>query len=97
MAKKKQKNTVGFVALGCPKNIVDSERMLAEITRAGLLITGDCDNADVVVVNTCGFIAPAKAEALEAVKHAVDCKRKGSVKKGNCGRMSVRKIRAGAF
>jgi ribosomal protein S12 methylthiotransferase len=45
------------------------------------LITSDPENADVVVINTCGFIAPAKAEALEAVKHAVHCKLNGSVKK----------------
>jgi ribosomal protein S12 methylthiotransferase len=79
--KKQKPITVGFVALGCPKNIVDSERMLAEIAEAGLVITTEPDNADVVVINTCGFIAPAKAEALEAVKHAVDCKLKGTVKK----------------
>jgi ribosomal protein S12 methylthiotransferase len=80
--KKKQRPvTVGFVALGCPKNIVDSERMLAEIAQAGFLITADTNNADVVVVNTCGFIAPAKTEALEAIKHAVDCKLNGAVKK----------------
>ena len=78
--KKKQRPvTVGFVALGCPKNIVDSERMLAEIAQAGFLITADTNNADVVVVNTCGFIAPAKTEALEAIKHAVDCKLNGTV------------------
>jgi len=82
MAKKKQKNaTVGFVSLGCPKNIVDSEKMLAEIAQAGYLITSECDNADVVVINTCGFIEPAKAEALEAIGHAVDCKRNGAVRK----------------
>lgn len=80
------RGTVGFIALGCPKNIVDSERMLAEIAKAGFLITTEPDSsnvwrADVVVVNTCGFIAPAKAEALKAIKHATDCKRKGSVKK----------------
>jgi len=73
--------TVAFIALGCPKNIVDSERMLAEIAKAGLLITAELENADVVVINTCGFIAPAKAEALEAIKQAVDCKRNGNVKK----------------
>jgi ribosomal protein S12 methylthiotransferase len=83
MTKKRSQRpvTVGFVALGCPKNIVDSERMLAEIAQAGFLITAEPDNADVVVVNTCGFIAPAKAEALEAIKHAVDRKRTGTVKK----------------
>ncbi|MFZ0034494.1 MAG: 30S ribosomal protein S12 methylthiotransferase RimO [Sedimentisphaerales bacterium] len=83
---KRSQETVGFVALGCPKNIVDSERMLAEIAKAGFLITTqpeppDVWRADVVVVNTCGFIAPAKAEALETIKHAVDCKRNGTVKK----------------
>jgi len=74
------------VALGCPKNIVDSERMLAEIAKAGFLITtqpglSNVWQADVVVVNTCGFIAPAKAEALNAIKRAIDCKHEGSVKK----------------
>ena len=73
--------TVGFVALGCPKNIVDSERMLAEIAEAHFLITAEPDNADVVVINTCGFIAPAETEALEVIKHAVDCKLNGTVKK----------------
>jgi len=80
------RGTVGFIALGCPKNIVDSERMLAEIAKAGFLITTEPDpsnvwRADVVVVNTCGFIAPAKAEALKAIKHAIDCKHNGTVKK----------------
>jgi len=73
--------TVGFVALGCPKNIVDSERMLAEIAQAGFLITAESENADVVIINTCGFIAPARTEALEAIKHAVGCKVRGIVKK----------------
>ena len=82
MAKKKQNSAiVGFVALGCPKNIVDSEKMLAEIVQAGFLITADPENADVVVINTCGFIAPAKDEALEAIRHAVHCKLNGTVKK----------------
>jgi ribosomal protein S12 methylthiotransferase len=82
MAEKRQKKvTVGFVALGCPKNIVDSERMLAEIAQAGFVITAGPENADVVVINTCGFIAPAKAEAMEAVKSAAACKLKGAVKR----------------
>jgi ribosomal protein S12 methylthiotransferase len=79
--KKKRAATVGFVALGCPKNTVDSERMLAEIAQAGFAITSETGNSDVVVINTCGFIAPAKAEAIEAIGKAVDCKRKGTVKK----------------
>jgi ribosomal protein S12 methylthiotransferase len=81
MVRKKQKITVGFISLGCPKNIIDSERMLAEIVQADFPITAETDNADVVVINTCGFIAPAEAESLEAIKHAVDCKLSGAVKK----------------
>ena len=83
MAKKKNRRpiTIGFYALGCPKAIVDSERMLAQIARAGLFITAEPDNADVIVVNTCGFIAPAIAESLEVIRHATDCKTAGSVKK----------------
>lgn len=79
--KKQNHITVGFIALGCPKAIVDSEKMLAEIAEAGLLITADTDNADVIVVNTCAFIEPAKEEAIQAIEYAVSCKRKGCVKK----------------
>ena len=81
MERKWQEITVGFISLGCPKNVVDSERMLAEIVQAGFPITAETDNADVVVVNTCGFIAPAEAESLEAIRHAVACKISGAVKK----------------
>ena len=83
MVKKSGKEiiSVGFVALGCPKNIVDSEKMLAKIGEAGFLITGDIDNADVVVVNTCGFIAPAKAEAIGHIDKAVQRKKAGFVGK----------------
>jgi ribosomal protein S12 methylthiotransferase len=73
--------TVGFVALGCPKNLVDAEKMLGIIAEAGLVISADIDNADVVVINTCGFIAPAKTEAVEAITFAVANKKKGRVKK----------------
>jgi len=82
MNRKKNKTvTVGFVALGCPKNVVDSEKMLAHIGRAGFVITGDTDNVDVVVINTCGFIAPARAEAIEAIRQAAGQKKKGKIKK----------------
>ena len=78
----KQKNiTVGFVALGCPKNMVDSERMLAQIAQAGMVITAQPLTADVIVINTSGFIAPAKAEAIESIKKAAASKHKGGVKK----------------
>ena len=63
--------TVGFVPLGCPKNVVDSEKMLADIAQAGMLICADPDAADVIIINTCGFIEPAKAESIEAIQEAV--------------------------
>ncbi len=81
MTKRRQEITVGFISLGCPKNSVDSERMLAEIAQAGFMITAETNNADVVVINTCGFIAPAQAESLEAIRDAVDYKLSGSVQK----------------
>jgi len=81
MERKKREITVGFISLGCPKNVVDSERMLAEIVQADFPITAETDNADVIVINTCGFIAPAQMESLEAIKHAVDRKLSGAVKK----------------
>ena len=69
------------MALGCPKNVIDSERMLAQIAQSGFLITGEPEKADVVIINTCGFITPAKTEALEAIREALACKRTGGVKK----------------
>jgi ribosomal protein S12 methylthiotransferase len=73
--------TVGFISLGCPKNVVDSERMLAEIAQAGYLLNSDPRDADLVIINTCGFIAPAKIEAFEAITEALDWKKTGPVKK----------------
>jgi len=73
--------TVGFISLGCPKNVVDSERMLAEIAQSGYVIASDPADADVVVINTCGFIEPAKLEAFEAVAQAVSWKKSCFVKK----------------
>ncbi len=62
---------VGFVSLGCPKALVDSERILTQLRTEGYGITPDYDDADVVVVNTCGFIDSAKAESLEAIGEAI--------------------------
>ena len=73
--------TVGFISLVCPKNTVDSERMLALLGQEGLLVGGDPDHSDVVIVNTCGFIESAKQETLETIRHAVRQKEKGNVRK----------------
>jgi len=78
---KRNQVTVGFVALGCPKNMVDSERMLAHLVEAGFLIAAEPEQADVVVINTCGFIEPATIESLEAVEQAIANKKMGNVKK----------------
>lgn len=62
---------VGFVSLGCPKALVDSERILTELKVEGYEISADYDNADVVVVNTCGFIDSAKQESMDAINEAM--------------------------
>ncbi|MBP8605719.1 MAG: 30S ribosomal protein S12 methylthiotransferase RimO [Phycisphaerae bacterium] len=61
--------------------MVDSEVMLAQIGQAGFVLSSDTDASDVVVINTCGFIEPAKQEALEAIRHAVRQKKKGRIRK----------------
>ncbi len=63
--------TVGFVSLGCPKALVDSERILTELRAEGYLISATYDDANLVVVNTCGFIDEAVAESLDAVGEAL--------------------------
>jgi len=62
---------VGFVSLGCPKALVDSERILTKLKLDGYDVVPDYDNADVVVVNTCGFIDAAKQESLDAISEAM--------------------------
>ncbi len=62
---------VGFVSLGCPKALVDSERILTQLKTEGYEISATYDNADVVVINTCGFIDSAVEESLEAIGEAI--------------------------
>ena len=78
--------TVAFVSLGCAKNTVDSERMLAQIAQAGFAIVGQAEDrefcrADIVVVNTCGFIAPAIRESLSVIRRIVRQKVSARIKK----------------
>ncbi len=63
---------VGFVSLGCPKALVDSERILTQLRSDGYEVVSSYDQADLVVVNTCGFIDAAKAESLEAIGEALN-------------------------
>ena len=66
-----EKQKVGFVSLGCPKALVDSERILTQLRLDGYEIVPDYDGADVVVVNTCGFIDSAKQESMDAIHEAM--------------------------
>ncbi|MFK8084151.1 MAG: 30S ribosomal protein S12 methylthiotransferase RimO, partial [Granulosicoccus sp.] len=63
---------VGFVSLGCPKALVDSERILTQLRTDGYDVVPDYDSADLVVVNTCGFIDSAVAESMDAIGEALD-------------------------
>jgi ribosomal protein S12 methylthiotransferase len=73
--------TIGFISLGCPKNTVDSEKMLALIAEAGFVVGADTGRADIVIINTCGFIQPAIDEANEVINQVLADKRKGKIKK----------------
>src|SRR5271165_1782763 len=73
------KGSYAFVSLGCPKNLVDSERMLGKLCQAGYALTPDPDGADVVVVNTCGFIEPARQESLGVIREMLSLKEQGRV------------------
>src|SRR6516225_5117627 len=68
-----------FVSLGCPKNLVDSERMLGRLAQDGYALVPDADGADVVVVNTCGFIEPARQESLGVIREMLALKEQGRV------------------
>ena len=72
---------VGFVSLGCPKNLVDSEVMMGRLSESGYEITNDADAADTVVVNTCGFIESAKQESIDAILEATALKAAGKTKR----------------
>jgi len=63
---------VGFVSLGCPKALVDSERILTQLRMDGYSVVSSYDEADIVIVNTCGFIDSAKEESLQAIGEALD-------------------------
>src|SRR5436190_11814287 len=82
MAKKAKKiETVAFVSLGCPKNLVDSERMLGLLAEDGLALTPDASQADAIVINTCGFLEASKTESMKEIRDAVAMKTGGRCKR----------------
>ena len=79
---RRSKHRIHLVSLGCPKNLVDSERMLSLVGGHDYEVTADPEDADVVIVNTCGFIGPAKEESIDAVMEADRLRRDGGKCKG---------------
>ncbi len=75
---------IGFISLGCPKNLVDSEVMLGLLQKEGHTITTDPSEADVIVVNTCSFIEDSKKESIDTILNAAELK-----KNGHCRRLVV--------
>ncbi|MCL4067233.1 30S ribosomal protein S12 methylthiotransferase RimO [Pseudomonas sp. GX19020] len=71
MARREGQPTIGMVSLGCPKALVDSERILTRLRAEGYAISPDYKGADAVIVNTCGFLDSAKAESLDAIGEAL--------------------------
>ncbi len=71
------KKTVGFISLGCPKNLVDSEVMMGLLQRQGWAITPEAAEADVLVVNTCSFIQPAQQESIDTILELAEHKKTG--------------------
>ena len=72
---------VAFVSLGCAKNLVNTEQMMALCRRAGYDVTGETEGADVAVLNTCGFIESAKSEAINSILELAELKKAGKLKK----------------
>src|SRR5689334_8751918 len=76
-----QTTKIGFVSLGCPKNLVDSEVMMGMLSSAGAQITTRAEDADIIVVNTCSFIDSAKQESVDTILEMANFKTAGRAKK----------------
>jgi ribosomal protein S12 methylthiotransferase len=74
------KGTYAFVSLGCPKNLVDSEKMLGTLALDGYTLVSEPDGADFVIVNTCGFIEQSRAESKAVIREMLDLKRAGKTR-----------------
>ena len=72
---------IGFISLGCPKNLIDSEQMLATLVDAGYELVADHNEADAIVINTCGFVESAKDESVEVINEAVALKESANVER----------------
>jgi ribosomal protein S12 methylthiotransferase len=75
------KNKISVITLGCSKNTVDSERLMSQLKLNNFELTGDPNNADSVIINTCGFIDAAKEESVNTILSAIELKKLGKIKK----------------
>lgn len=76
-----EKSKINVVTLGCPKNIVDSEYLLGQLKHSNVQLVESADDADTVIINTCGFIKDAKQESIDVIMEAVGKKNRGELKK----------------
>lgn len=76
-----ERQKVHFISLGCPKNLVDSEIMAGTLMKDGFQVVNDADEADTVIVNTCGFIEDSKKESIQRILDMADLKEQGKIKK----------------
>ena len=72
---------VGVISLGCPKNLVDTEAMLGQLVDKGYSISANPAESEIVIINTCGFIEPAKKESIDTILRAAQLKEKDPDKK----------------
>lgn len=77
---RRSKGSYAFVSLGCPKNLVDSEKMLGTLALDGYTLVSDPDGADFVIVNTCGFIEQSRAESKSVIREMLDLKKAGKTR-----------------
>ncbi len=85
---------IGFISLGCPKNLVDSEQMLATLVDAGYELVADHNEADAIIINTCGFLEASKIESIEVINEAVTLKETAKVKRVIAAGCLVQRYRA---
>ncbi|MCB1135428.1 MAG: 30S ribosomal protein S12 methylthiotransferase RimO, partial [Chlamydiia bacterium] len=71
-------NKLLFISLGCPRNLVDSEVMLGILLKAGYEVAGDYDDADYIIINTCGFLEASRTESLETIEEAMTERKAGA-------------------
>ncbi|MEK6733067.1 MAG: 30S ribosomal protein S12 methylthiotransferase RimO, partial [Candidatus Omnitrophota bacterium] len=71
--------TFSIISLGCPRNTVDSEKLISEFTAKGYIFKKESQSSDLLVINTCAFIEDAKKESIDAILKVIDAKKNGDI------------------